>query len=295
MKRAIRSLPALIILLLLLVSCANDSFGIEDVPEFSGSLFAEINGNVPFFTEEEITSTSYESYSEHDELGRCGVAVACLGFDLMPTEERDFSLTTVTPSGWTYKNVSNNRYYESFDGYLYHRSHLIGFQLAGESTNDKNLITGTSYFNVKGMLPFENMVADYIEETRMHVMYRVTPIYYRYELVARGVLMEALSVEDGGEGISFCVFVYNVQPGIEINYFNGVSRVSGDSYVDLDEPVGYMESFVLNVKSKRYHLPECVYAENIKKENRVDFKGRLSDVKNGYPDFVPCSACLDDE
>ncbi len=295
MKRSVLSFCSVLLLLTLLFSCSDDALTISDIPEYDGKLYVTVNGNVPFFEEEEITDKSYEYYSPLDSLGRCGVAHASIGRDLMPTEERDESLSTVSPSGWIYKGVSNNRYYESFDGYLYHRCHLIGFQLAGENANEKNLITGTGYFNVKGMLPFENMIADCVEETGLHVMYRVTPLYDGYELVARGVLMEALSVEDEGAEICFCIFVYNVQPGIEINYFNGVSRVMGDGYVDLDQPIGYMESFIINKKSLKYHMPDCVYARNAKEENRIDFSGRLSDLKAAYPDATPCSACFDDD
>ena len=145
------------------------------------------------------------------------------------------------------------------------------------------------------MLPFENSVADYVEETGMHVMYRVTPIYNGYELVARGVLMEAWSVEDEGDGVCFCVFVYNVAPGIEINYFNGVNRITGDSYVDLDQPIGYMEHFVLNKNSLKYHMPDCVYANNLKEENRIDFDGRLSELVAAYPGCEPCGVCFRDD
>lgn len=295
MRRLTLSLISLILFLSLLVSCSDKATTLENIPEFSEKLYVEINGNIPFFDSGEITQDAYEYYSPLDTLGRCGVAHACLGQELMPSEERDESLSTVSPSGWEYKGVSNNRYYESFNGYLYHRCHLIGFQLAGENANEKNLITGTGYFNVNGMLPFENMVSDYIEETDCHVMYRVTPLYDGYELVARGVLMEAWSVEDDGDGVCFCVFVYNVQPGIEINYFNGVSRVIGDSYVDLDQPVGYMEHFVLNKRNLKYHMPDCVYVENLKEENRIDFDGRLPELETAYPGCEPCGVCFKDD
>ena len=165
---------------------------LADIPEFSGNTYVIINDNVPFFTEDEITTEAYEYYSPLDALGRCGVAMACLGMEIMPTEERSGSLSSVTPTGFI--NVA-------YEGeYLYHRAHLIGWQLAGENANKLNLITGTSFMNVEGMLPFENMVDDYIEETLNHVMYRVTPIFHDNELVARGVLMEAYTVEDEGVG-----------------------------------------------------------------------------------------------
>ena len=191
---------------------------LNDIPEFNGTAYVEVNGNVPYFTGEDMTADAYETYSSLDTLGRCGVAVSCIGRELMPTEDRG-SIGQVKPSGWhTVK-------YDFVDGkYLYNRCHLIGYQLTGENANRENLITGTRFLNVEGMLPFENMVADYIKETGNHVLYRVTPIFEGNELVARGVLMEAKSVEDNGEGILFCVYVYNNQPGVEIDYLTGQSR-----------------------------------------------------------------------
>ena len=172
-------------------------------------------GGDPDFSENEITSVSYEYYSELDALGRCGVCIASVGQDIMPTEKRG-SIGQVKPTGWhTVK-------YDFVDGkYLYNRCHLIGFQLTGENANKRNLITGTRYLNVEGMLPFENMVADYVKETENHVMYRVTPIFVGDELLARGVHIEAESVEDGGDGIMFNVFCYNVQPGVVLDYATG--------------------------------------------------------------------------
>ena len=191
-------------------------FSLEAVPAYSGEPFAVINGGEPYFEEGDMTTDSYEHYGPLDELGRCTVTMACIGRDIMPTEERG-SISSVKPTGW----VQN--FYDHVDGEaLYNRAHLIGFQLTGENANKQNLITGTRYFNVEGMLPFENMVADYLYEFRSnHVMYRVTPIFQGDDLVARGVLMEAKSVEDNGEGICYCVFVYNVQPGIVIDYATG--------------------------------------------------------------------------
>ena len=192
----------------------------ETIPPFSGEPYIAINGNVPFFVEEEITAESYEYYSELDELGRCGVTEACIGIDIMPTEDRG-DIGSVKPSGW------HSVKYDIVDGkYLYNRCHLIGFQLAGENANRKNLITGTRYLNIEGMLPFENLVADYVQETENHVMFRVTPIFEGDDLVAQGVVMEGLSVEDEGEGICFCIFAYNAQPGITIDYATGESRLS---------------------------------------------------------------------
>lgn len=192
----------------------------EEIPAFSGEAYVVLNSNVPFFTQEEYTADSYEFYSELDNLGRCGVAESCIGLDIMPTEERG-SIGSVKPTGW------HSVKYDIVDGkYLYNRCHLIGFQLAGENANPKNLITGTRYLNIEGMLPFENLVADYVQETENHVLYRVTPIFEGEDLVARGVVMEGWSVEDEGDGICFCVFAYNAQPGITIDYATGESRLT---------------------------------------------------------------------
>ena len=187
--------------------------------EYTGEAYEVLNGNKPEFAQDDLTEESYETYSPLDELGRCGVAQANIGLDLMPTEKRG-SIGQVKPSGW--QTVK----YDIVDGkYLYNRCHLIGYQLSGENANRENLITGTRYMNVEGMLPFENMVADYVEETENHVLYRVTPVFEGSELVARGVQIEALSVEDNGDGICFNVFVFNVQPGIVIDYATGDSHL----------------------------------------------------------------------
>ncbi len=195
---------------------------LSEIPEFSGSPYIEINDNEPFFEEKDFTEESFENYSELDSLGRCGVATACVGLDLMPTQERG-SIGMIKPTGWhTVK-------YDCVSGkYLYNRCHLIGYLLTGENANEKNLITGTRYMNVEGMLPFETMVADYVEETGYHVLYRVTPIFDGENLLANGVEIEAYSVEDNGEGICFNVFVYNAQPQIEIDYATGDSRLAAD-------------------------------------------------------------------
>ena len=193
----------------------NYEIDLQDIPEYSGTPYAVLNQNKPAFTKEEITNESYEFYEELDLLGRCGVTEACIGRDIMPTEERG-AIGMVKPSGWKLKK------YDIVDGkYIYNRCHLIGFQLTGENANVKNLITGTRYLNVEGMLPFENQVADYVKKTGNHVMYRVTPIFEGNNLVASGVQMEAYSVEDRGIGICFNVYIYNVQPGIEIDYATG--------------------------------------------------------------------------
>lgn len=199
------------------------SVSLEEIPAYSGSPYVEINDNVPFFTDAEMTESAFEEYSSLDSLGRCGVAYANVCQELMPTEERG-EIGAIKPSGWhTVK-------YDSVSGkYLYNRCHLIGYQLTAENANEKNLITGTRYLNVEGMLPFENMVADYVEETNNHVLYRVTPMFEGENLLASGVLMEAKSVEDDGAGILFNVYCYNVQPGISINYANGESAEEGGS------------------------------------------------------------------
>lgn len=193
---------------------------LDNIPEFDGkTAFVDINGGQPFFTEEEIVSESYEKYGELDGLGRCTVCIACIGTDLMPTEDRE-SISQVTPSGWV------NAKYDFVDGgYVYNRCHLIGFQLTGENANRQNLITGTRFLNIEGMLPFEDMIADYLKENPdNHVMFRVTPIYDGDNLVASGVLLEGWSVEDNGDGICFNVYAYNVQPGVIIDYATGETR-----------------------------------------------------------------------
>lgn len=191
---------------------------LSQIPQYNGHPYVEINDNEPSFTQEEKETQSFETYGELDSLGRCTTAFANLSTELMPTQERE-SIGQIKPSGW--QTVR----YDNVDGkYLYNRCHLIGFQLSGENANERNLITGTRYMNVEGMLPFENMVAEYIEETGHHVLYRVTPIFEGENLVASGVQMEARSVED--DKISFNVFVYNVQPGIVINYADGSSHIA---------------------------------------------------------------------
>ncbi len=196
---------------------------VKNIPPFSDDAYVVINNNMPDFSNVEISADSYEYYSDLDILGRCGIAIACIGIDLMPTEERG-SIGQIKPTGWhTVK-------YDFVDGkYLYNRCHLIGYQLTGENANEKNLITGTRYLNVEGMLPFENMVADYVKETENHVLYRVTPVYDGDNLLARGVQIEAFSVEDQGEGICFNIYAYNNQPGVEINYATGESCLADNS------------------------------------------------------------------
>ena len=197
------------------------SYSLSEIPEYSNSPYVVLNNNIPEFTESDITTVAFESYSNLDNLGRCGLAFANLGTETMPKEDRE-SISHITPSGWQSEKYDTDIV---SGGYLYNRSHLIGFQLSSENDNEKNLITGTRYFNVEGMLPFENDVANYIKKTNYHVLYRVTPIYEGNNLVVNGVQMEAKSIEDNGKGILFNVFVYNIQPGISIDYSTGNSSL----------------------------------------------------------------------
>ncbi len=196
---------------------------LDEIPEYTSRPYVTVNNNIPNFTEKDYTTKAFEKYSDFDDLGRCGVAYANICTELMPKEgEKRGDIGNIKPSGW------NNAKYEGVveGNYLYNRCHLIGWQLAGENDNGKNLITGTRYMNVDGMLPFENMVDDYIEKNpNNHVLYRVSPIFKDDDLVARGVQMEAYSVEDNGEGVCFNVYVYNVQPGIIIDYSDGFSAL----------------------------------------------------------------------
>ena len=285
-----------------LVSSAQNNTDMDSqIPEYSGSPYCVINNNVPFFDDTDLVTTSYERYSNLDKSGRCGVTVACIGKDLMPTEERG-NIGSIKPTGWhTVK-------YAGIDGnYLYNRCHLIGFQLTAENANEKNLITGTRYMNVQGMLPFENMVADYIKETNNHVLYRVTPIFNGDNLLASGVLMEAMSVEDNGAGVEFCVYCYNVQPGVTINYKTGES--TGPEYtgttvqnhdVDKTPPVvtppvadttedNKTVTYILNTNSKVFHYPSCGSVEQMKEKNKKQFYGTSTEAINlGYKSCGRC-------
>ncbi len=250
------------------------SYTLSDVPEYSGEPYVTLNENQPDFSEEDLTETSFEAYSEQDALGRCQSAWANIGQDLMPTGERG-KIGHIKPTGWhTVK-------YDSVDGkYLYNRCHLIGFQLTAENANEKNLITGTRYMNVEGMLPFENMVADYIKETGFHVLYRVTPVFEGDDLLAKGVQMEAYSVEDQGEGICFHVFVYNVQPGIFIDYATGESRRS-----DVPETQQEAAQTLIrgNTRSKIYHCPgQAAYEEMADSKNLILFSSEEEAIEAGY-------------
>ena len=259
---------------------------IEEVPVFNDSPYIEINRNQPNFFEEEKKAESFETYSNLDSLGRCGVAYACIGKDLMPTEDRE-SISQVKPSGW------QTAEYDFVEGkYLYNRCHLIGFQLTGENANEENLITGTRYMNVEGMLPFENMVADYIKETGNHVLYRVMPVFEGEELVARGVQMEAWSIEDNGDGICYNVYVYNNQPGVTIDYKTGESWISSEqptSSPKTDWSAKRSGKYILNTSSRKVHLPSCPSVDTIKVKNKEEYSGsRDILIAEGYS---PCQEC----
>lgn len=255
-------------------SRGTETIALSELPEYSGELYVEINGNEPDFPKEEWTEESFEQYAELDGLGRCGTAYASVGTDLMPTEKRG-SIGQVKPTGW--QTVK----YDIVDGkYLYNRCHLIGYQLSGENANEKNLITGTRYMNVEGMLPFENMVADYVKETGNHVLYRVTPVFEGDNLLADGVQMEAFSVEDEGDGISFHVYVYNVQPGIEIDYATGESSLGSSEAYGAETEQGEIRG---NSRSKIFHCPgQAAYDEMADSKYLVIFESEQEAEAAGY-------------
>ena len=276
----------------------------ETIKSFTGNAYIVLNSNEPEFSSSDLVTSSYEYYSPLDSLGRCGPAIACLSKSTMPTAERG-SIGSVKPTGWhTVK-------YDNIDGkYLYNRCHLIAYELSAENANKQNLITGTRYLNINGMLPFENMTADYIKETGNHVLYRVTPIFEGNDLVASGVHMEAESVEDKGAGIKFNVYCYNVQPGISIDYATGNSTYIGGTGVNATSAVTVTQTaapvqtsaaaattaqnpisatYVLNTSTKKFHRPGCRYAGSIKAENRQEFTGdRQTLIDEGY---TPCGVC----
>ena len=286
------------------------TFSLREIPAYSGTPYTEVNDNKPYFTEADLTTQSFEIYSELDSLGRCGVAYANVGQDLMPTEPRG-EIGAVKPTGWHLVK------YDNVDGkYLYNRCHLIAYMLAAENANPQNLITGTRYLNTQGMLPFETKVCDYIKKTGNHVLYRVTPIFDGDNLLADGVLMEAYSVEDAGEGIQFCVFAYNVQPGIGIDYATGdnwaesnaasqeaaapivietpTQQPQTDTTVQITpEPSVPQESqettYVLNTNTMKFHYPSCSSVDQMKEKNKEIYTGNREDIINmGY---MPCKRC----
>lgn len=261
------------------------NYDLSNIPDYDGKAYVELNGNVPEFSESEKTSSdSFEEYGKLDSLGRCTYAVSCIGKDLMPTEKRG-SIGSVKPSGW---HISK---YDFVDGkYLYNRCHLIGYQLTAENANERNLITGTRYLNIEGMLPFENDVADYIEITNNHVYYKVTPIFEGNNLVANGVQMQAYSVEDNGQGISFNVYCYNVQPGVAIDYATGDNQaVASSSVRSTSSDVSDKKTYIVNTKTKKFHNPDCDGAKKMSSSNKKKYKGtRDSLISNGYS---PCQKC----
>ena len=271
----------------------NSSFGVQN----GHSAYCEVNGNVPFFTDEEKACTKpFEIYSDLDPLGRCGPAYANVCKEIMPTEERG-KIGMIKPSGW-----HTSKYDKSVipDIYLYNRCHLIAYMLSSENANEKNLITGTRYLNVEGMLPFETRVGNYIENNPdNHVLYRVTPVFEGDDLVATGVQMEAWSVEDNGEGVSFCVFCYNIQPGITIDYATGDNWLDESSQTETETSVivsssseaeaGKTYSYVLNTNTKKIHLPSCESVKETKEKNKAYSNKTIDELKNeGYK---PCQRC----
>ena len=291
------------------------AFNTADVPAYSGKPYTAVNNNEPYFTSDDLTTEAFENYSELDSLGRCGVAYANVCLETMPTEKRG-SISEVKPTGW------HSVKYDNVDGKsLYNRCHLIGYQLTAENANQQNLITGTRYLNVDGMLPIENMVADYVKETDNHVLYRVTPIFTGDNLVADGVLMEGYSVEDEGDGICFCVYAYNVQPGITIDYATGNSWLSSEngnsdsssggnsavsqsaadksgiqqaavqteSVKETSAPVSTGTEYILNTNTKKFHYPSCSSVKQMKATNKKEYTGSRDDlIAQGYD---PCKKC----
>lgn len=273
-------------------------FDLDSAPEYNDEPYIELNDNYPDFASEEMTTDTFELYAELDELGRCGETFANISMEIMPTEERG-EIGQIKPSGW--HTVKYNGLVEG--NYLYNRCHLIGYQLAGENDNEKNLITGTRYLNTVGMLPFENDVAEYVKTTGNHVLYRVTPIFEGSNLVASGVVMEAYSVEDNGQGICFNVFVYNVQPGVIIDYATGDSwldenYMAEDDFEDtqndvaesvIEEVQACEYDYVLNKNTRKFHHPDCDSVLDIKEKNKEYFIGsREEAIAAGYE---PCGRC----
>lgn len=295
----------------------------SDIPTYSGNAYIAINNNQPNFSSKELTASAYEHYSNLDSLGRCGVAIASCGKEIMPKDgEERKSISNIKPTGWVQAK------YDCVSGkYLYNRCHLIGWQLSAENANKKNLITGTKYLNTSGMLPFENMVADYINETNNHVAYRVTPVYKGNNLVATGVQIEAYSIEDNGDGICFNVFCYNVQPGVTIDYLTGASYLASTTTTKAPTTTKKQETttkkqetttknpvtttkkpvtttqkptttqastpdtttYVLNTNTSVFHRSSCRHVKRMNEENKSYYTGTRDDViSQGYN---PCGTC----
>ncbi len=301
-KKRISAISVVLLLVLFLYgsngkNAALDHFDDASVPIYAGEASVTVNNGVPFFTMGDLTPESFEYYSDLDAIGRCGPAYACVGQDLMPTQERG-DISSVKPTGW------QETTYDDIDGeMLYNRCHLIGFQLTAEDANEKNLITGTRYFNVQGMLPYENQVAEYIKDTGNHVLYRVTPFFDGDNLVANGVLMEAYSVEDNGAGVSFCVYVFNIQPGVTIDYANGESTETAEELPEEPEPqpeqtqsvepapetTNTTASYILNTNTHEFHIPSCSSVDQMKESNKKAFNGTRDEaIAQGYD---PCKRC----
>ena len=284
---------------------------LEDIPTFNGQPYIEINNNRPFFSHADLTTRAFEKYSELDYLGRCGVAFANICKEIMPAEPRG-QIGMIKPTGW-----HTVRYNGIIDGnYLYNRCHLIGYALSGENANKQNLITGTRYMNIEGMLPFENLVSEYVSKTGNHVLYRSTPCFEGEDLIAHGVLLEAYSVEDNGIGICFNVFCFNVQPGIYIDYATGESKLdsstagltenkkstegteatsssfdvsNGNSFQPETGDVETNVTFILNKNTMKFHYPYCDSVSQIKDKNKILFYGSRDEaIELGY---APCGAC----
>ncbi len=296
---------------------ANKENAEAEIPAYSGTPSIILNDNKPEFTKSEITRTSFESYGELDDLGRCTPAVASIGKDLMPTKDRE-TISMVKPTGWEQEKYPG--LVDSDPPYLYNRCHMIGYQLTGENANEKNLITGTRYMNVEGMLPYENEVAEYIRSTGNHVMYRVTPVFEGDNLLCDGVKIEAFSVEDNGKGVSFNVFCYNVQPGVIIDYSDGSNELNrnynadhaesrsqtGKTTFSLEEftDSGIEKgtenvtrsvpkeaySYIGNKNSHVFHYPDCDSVTEMKEKNKVYFKDATREeiMAEGYK---PCGRC----
>ncbi|MED9873321.1 MAG: DNA/RNA non-specific endonuclease [Eggerthellaceae bacterium] len=288
---------------------------LADIPEYEGDPYIEVNNNEPSFTEAEKNAESFESYSDLDYEGRCGTAFALVGEETMPTEKRG-NISDVKPTGW------HSVRYDFVDGEsLYNRCHLLGYKLTGENANEENLITGTRYMNTEGMLPFEDEIDAYVDETDNHVLYRVTPLFYEDELVARGIHMEGYSVEDNGEGVSFNVYCYNVQPGVGIDYETGDNwedpstiQYNSSSYWDSQNSQYHSQGnysqnsasgnsnsyqngthdnseqdYILNTNSKKFHYPWCDSVEDTSTRNKEDYYGTRDElISDGYE---PCGAC----
>lgn len=297
-------------------STASTAFSLSSIPTYSDQAYLAVNNNEPYFSDADKARTdAFETYSTLDSMGRCGVAYANICHEIMPTEKRG-EIGSVKPTGW------QTAKYDFVDGkYLYNRCHLIGYQLAGENANDKNLITGTRYLNIEGMLPFENMVDDYVDETDNHVLYRVTPVFDGNNLVASGVLMEGWSVEDQGDGICFCVYAYNNQPGVEINYATGDNWASGAASSGTTASGGGTstpaagtttnagsatttapakdtsnsttpsneQTYILNTNTKKFHYPSCSSVDSMSEANKKEYTGtRDALIADGYD---PCGKC----